>query len=510
MADETTVTKNLWTEHLGKGFAAKQADYAIRASEDVNGTSLTLSLDSESDTVTRIGGKKISAKTAETDINGKSLELTVLNNERVTQIGGLTVGADAPDLTNYYHHRGSSNLNVALGNSDVGKLIQVRGNMNDTNVSYSIATDWGGVIRTLFQIDTTSANSSYFTFGTAMSSNGRRYLLPPPVANKYAKTNADGKIVWGDVPSLPSPSIDDSLLLGQSDGSKTWTALERDVFGTVMLDENDIPVLDESSTPDNPVVVYDADSTDELWTSFANHEFGARRAYEDQDGNNIKATYARKDEAFGLDEATEGEVDSIVITYGSVVIGGRTYKTVTIGNQEWLAENLDYKFEGLEIGEEDTLVKAVANYYDGDEATYGRYGNRYGLLYNWKAVDYIEQNKATLLPSDWHVPTETEWTTLLTAVGGASVAGEKLKSFSDWSSGNGDDPYGMSIYPCGDYSTVINEYENINVKTWFWTATESSASNNAKYVRFSTDDNAHQDSNPKSVGYSVRLVRTIS
>ena len=37
MADETTVTKNLWTEHMGKGFAAKQSDYAIRASEDVDG-----------------------------------------------------------------------------------------------------------------------------------------------------------------------------------------------------------------------------------------------------------------------------------------------------------------------------------------------------------------------------------------------------------------------------------------------------------------------------------------
>lgn len=97
MAAETTVTKNLWTEHLGKGFAAKQADYAIRASEDVNGTSLTLTIDSESDTVTHIGGKNISAKNAETDINGNSLELTI-SDDTITAIGGKTIGgSDIPD-----------------------------------------------------------------------------------------------------------------------------------------------------------------------------------------------------------------------------------------------------------------------------------------------------------------------------------------------------------------------------------------------------------------------------
>ena len=100
MAEETTVTKNLWTEHLGKGFAAKQADYAIRASEDVNGTSLTLTIDSESDTVTHIGGKNISAKNAETDINGNSLELTISGNT-VTAIGGKTVGGGSEPVDAY-------------------------------------------------------------------------------------------------------------------------------------------------------------------------------------------------------------------------------------------------------------------------------------------------------------------------------------------------------------------------------------------------------------------------
>jgi hypothetical protein len=85
------------------------------------------------------------------------------------------------------------------------------------------------------------------------------------------------------------------LLLGDSTGGKTWTALENDVFGTQLLDEKDRPVLDEESTPASPIYVYDANSTDQLWTGFAGKGFGAIRAYADQDGNNIKSTYATKD-----------------------------------------------------------------------------------------------------------------------------------------------------------------------------------------------------------------------
>lgn len=296
--------ENLWTEHLGKGFAAKQADYAIRASEDVNGTSLTLTVDSESDTVTHIGGKKISAKTAETDINGKSLELTILNNERVTQIGGLTVGADAPDLTNYYHHRGSSNLNVSLGNNNVGKLIQTNGDMNSDNVTYSIQTDWGGVIRTLFEINTTSANSSYFTFGLDMSNNGRRYLLPQPVANKYARTNANGQIVWGDAPeSLPSSSASDEnkVLRVNDEGNPVWSQMTTGTFGS-LTDEDSDEIQDDDGNS-----IGDENSV-ELWTSFNGIGFGAERAVADEVGNNIKVTYATKED---LNSAL-GDIESLL------------------------------------------------------------------------------------------------------------------------------------------------------------------------------------------------------
>lgn len=104
-----------------------------------------------------------------------------------------------------------------------------------------------------------------------------------------------------------------------------------------------------------------------------------------------------------------------------VVIGGRMYPTVTIGNQVWLAENLDYKFDGCDIGAAGIPSTPAAWYYDNDEATYGVNGNRYGLLYNQYAVDYLNQHLSELgIPSGWHVPSSTEWQTLISQSGGVA------------------------------------------------------------------------------------------
>lgn len=190
-----------------------------------------------------------------------------------------------------------------------------------------------------------------------------------------------------------------------------------------------------------------------------------------------------------------------------VVIGGRFYPTVTIGNQEWLAENLDFKFSGLDIGPTGDPATSAAWYYDNDESTYGVNGNRYGLLYNWYAAKYLDDNKATLLPDGWHVPTPTEWGSLSTAVGGSSVAGTKLKSTTGWSSGNGDGSYGFEAVPAGYRYT--GSFSDLGSCAYFWTATEySSVGAFARY--FDTGASLNLLDSPKSDALAIRLVRTIS
>jgi len=187
-------------------------------------------------------------------------------------------------------------------------------------------------------------------------------------------------------------------------------------------------------------------------------------------------------------------------------IGGRVYNTVVIGGKEWMAENLDFKFTGCAIGQGSSSSEPRANYFQNNEATYGVNGNKYGLLYNWIAVKYLEDNKSELIPG-WHVPTTTEWDALATAVGGSGVAGTKLKSTTGWSSGNGDDSYGFAAFPAGyHYSGSFSDLGN---RAYFWTATEYSSSNG--HIRyFNTGTSMSSDNYGKSRCYSVRLVKDVS
>jgi uncharacterized protein (TIGR02145 family) len=125
--------------------------------------------------------------------------------------------------------------------------------------------------------------------------------------------------------------------------------------------------------------------------------------------------------------------DSIVLDpeliYGSVAdIDGNTYKTVQIGTQTWMAENLKTTTynDGSQIplgygapaGYTDWFDYGNADYrwFNGAYCWYDneiRYKNIFGALYNWHAVGH-----GNLCPTGWHVPTNSEWTTLITFLGG--------------------------------------------------------------------------------------------
>lgn len=129
----------------------------------------------------------------------------------------------------------------------------------------------------------------------------------------------------------------------------------------------------------------------------------------------------------GADYSNEG-LGTVTFVDTTATIGGRVYRTVTIGGVTWMAENLDYKFSGCGIGGSGTPSTPNAWYYNNDEATYGIDGTRKcGLLYNGYAVKLLNDNRADLILG-WHVATRGEWDALANAVGGASVAGTRLKA----------------------------------------------------------------------------------
>lgn len=186
------------------------------------------------------------------------------------------------------------------------------------------------------------------------------------------------------------------------------------------------------------------------------------------------------------------------------VIGGKEYRTVVMPDgKEWLAENLDFKF--CEIGHIGTRpTYSAAWYYDNDETTYGWNGYKCGLLYNWYAVELLNANRSDLCPG-WHVPTSTEWSSLITACGGAATAGKKLKASNlPWAtSWNGSDDYGFSLLPAGGrYSSFLY----VTLLNGLWTSTEDPTIK-AFFELVEVTDNINLQSTDKETGFSLRLVR---
>lgn len=191
----------------------------------------------------------------------------------------------------------------------------------------------------------------------------------------------------------------------------------------------------------------------------------------------------------------------------ALVIGNRIYPTVTIGNQTWMAENLDYKFPGLTIGYSST--DPAARYYNDSEATYGEAGNKYGLLYNLAAMTYLEANKSTLIPG-WHLPSAAEWNTLISAVG--ADAGTHLKSTTGWNnSGNGDNSTGFNACPTGRYSSTGSpDFGDLGSYSYFWTSTPSSSSSGSyDLVQFTTYSTVLQTTGNTNGEYCIRLIKDV-
>jgi len=160
----------------------------------------------------------------------------------------------------------------------------------------------------------------------------------------------------------------------------------------------------------------------------------------------------------------------------------RTYKTVKIGEQVWMAENLNYQ---------NNMVEGRYCYNDDPS-----YCSLYGHLYTWS----IAQNSC---PDGWHLPSVGEFNSLLESIGGDSVAGTKLKSTSGWSdNGNGSDEYGFSALPAGTFDGFWT-FKNLSSKTDFW----ASDSGKGLYMGGDTDKAQIALFGSSSYGFSVRCIK---
>ncbi len=196
-------------------------------------------------------------------------------------------------------------------------------------------------------------------------------------------------------------------------------------------------------------------------------------------------------------------------------IDGNVYKTVKIGNQWWMAENLKVTHyrNGDEIPniiddeEWDSETGACCN-YNNDTTNV----EVYGRLYNW----FAQNDSRKISPEGWHIPTDKEWQELVDYLGGDTLAGGKMKSTGTIESGDGQwrepnegatNESGFSALP-GGYRYSHGVFDSEGITPYFWSATQNSGG--TAWYRYLYHGNTivyRHDSGWKQAGYSIRCIK---
>lgn len=206
------------------------------------------------------------------------------------------------------------------------------------------------------------------------------------------------------------------------------------------------------------------------------------------------------------------------VTVGSMTDSrdGQKYKTVQIGSQTWMAQNLNYE----------TADSYCYNDTASNCVKYGRY-------YTWAAAvgqsefacGYLHNcslpsgNIQGVCPKGWHLPNNEEWEALLSFVDDStpdkfipinvvySNAGYVLKSSSGWDSdGNGTDAFSFSALPAGGMRK-LGEYYEVGDEATFWSSTEYNGVDAFAVSLCNYNNNAILKVNSKSSGASVRCLK---
>jgi uncharacterized protein (TIGR02145 family) len=192
---------------------------------------------------------------------------------------------------------------------------------------------------------------------------------------------------------------------------------------------------------------------------------------------------------------------------------GNSYKTITIGDQVWMAENLrTTKFnDGTDILNETNATKWVKEmtpafcWLDNDKDK----SRVYGAMYNWHAV-----NTGKLCPVGWKIPSDEDWNKLIDFLGGVEVAGGKLKEngTSKWISPNSEatNSAGFAALPAGyryGYFWGSGIFYELGLNGYFWTSTEYTETFSWSRTLSAKNGKVYRSVFEKNNGFSIRCIK---
>jgi uncharacterized protein (TIGR02145 family) len=205
-------------------------------------------------------------------------------------------------------------------------------------------------------------------------------------------------------------------------------------------------------------------------------------------------------------------------TYGTMTDQeGNVYKTIVIGSQEWMAENLKTNIyrngDAIAIINDDLQWLNLTTGACSSIYNISNYDCPYGKLYNWYAV----ADPRNVCPNGWHVPTDTEWSILINyldpnAAGGDNfnTSGGKMKnaSLQSWFAPNQDatNECGFSGLPAGVRNSTGSFTGTGNIGFW-WSSTEVNADDSWDRVLDCTSGVAYRYYGTKRLGFSVRCLK---
>lgn len=222
--------------------------------------------------------------------------------------------------------------------------------------------------------------------------------------------------------------------------------------------------------------------------------------------------YAKSNYGIGYGEVISFTTNTLLYSIGTGVvdIDGNTYNSVKLNNQEWTTKNLNVtKYQNGDIiphvqdaTEWAALTTGAWCYYSYQTSN----GTAYGKLYNWYAIN----DSRGLAPTGWHIPTNSDWISLIEFLGGSDEAGGLLKEAgtSHWQNPNTGaiNSSGIKALP-GGYCLADGSFSDITTKGYWWIADNynlSSAWCAGLYYNTKTITRAPID---KKQGFSVRLIK---
>ncbi|QQS03190.1 MAG: hypothetical protein IPK50_12815 [Fibrobacterota bacterium] len=208
----------------------------------------------------------------------------------------------------------------------------------------------------------------------------------------------------------------------------------------------------------------------------------------------FEITYIEPGLACGEWKDESGFAWNPAISYGTLCDArdGQVYRTVVIGSQTWMAQNLNYAGSAQE-GETGLCVSELPDYCK-------QYGRQY------KDAD-MNRSDLSLCPRGWHVPDDAEWDRLVQIAGGS---GRRLKSIDGWKSienilsGGGPDSLGFRVLPAGKYHNTGYFPAPPQVSAGIWSSTGNAISFN--YISVSFYDQIDVSKNSEGITFSIRCI----